>query len=36
MKNFLKAIAHNDYGFYYLKVKFGAEKTDSKLKEGVF
>jgi hypothetical protein len=36
IKNFVKAMAHDGYGFQYLKEKFGAKKTDAKLKAGIF
>lgn len=36
MKNFVKAIPHDSPAFEYLKRKFGADKTDAKLKAGIF
>ena len=36
MKNFVKAMDHEGNGFQYLRQKFGAEKTDAKLKAGIF
>lgn len=36
MKNFVKALKKDSNGFQYLKKKFGVEKSDAKLKEGVF
>ena len=36
MKNFVKKLDHDGNGFQYLREKFGAEKTDAKLKAGIF
>ena len=36
MKNFMKELDHDGDGFQYLREKFGAEKTDAKLKAGIF
>ena len=36
MKNFVKAMDRDGDGFKFLKDFFGAEKTDAKLKAGVF
>ena len=36
MKNSVKAVDHEGNGFQYLRQKFGAEKTDAKLKAGIF
>ena len=36
MKKFVKALYHGGNGFQYLREKFGAEKTDAKLKAGIF
>lgn len=36
IKNFVKAMAYDSDGFKHLKEKFGAKKTDAKLKAGIF
>ena len=36
MKNFVKALDHDGNGFQHLREKFGTEKTDAKLKAGIF
>ena len=36
MKNFVKAMDPHGEGFKYLKELFGAEKSDAKLKVGIF
>ena len=36
MKNFVKAMDLHGEGFKYLKELFGAEKSDAKLKDGIF
>ena len=36
MKNFVKAMNRNGHGFIFLKDFFGADKSDAKLKAGVF
>ena len=36
MKNFVKAMDSHGEGFKYLKELFGAEKSDAKLKVGIF